>query len=84
MAHKHRKIHPVGPSEAAMRPGGPDDPRNYPRQEWGAPGLPSTPYEGLEDQDKARDKALVREGNRGETEDMKTLLSAGGDSDEQP
>ena len=70
-----RKIHPAGPSEAAMRPGGPDDPRSYPHFEWGGPGLPRTPWEAESlGRLKARDRELRREGDTADTSAMKTML----------
>jgi len=70
-------IHAAGPSEESVRPGGPDDPRNHERFEWGAPGLPATPWEAdaaHADEEKARDKELRREGDASDTTSMKSFL----------
>ncbi|HLL54758.1 MAG TPA: hypothetical protein VK447_14490 [Myxococcaceae bacterium] len=67
------KIHAAGPSERAMRPGEPDDPRSYPHHEWGAPGLPATPWDDPETL-RARDRELRREGDASDTSSIKTQL----------
>jgi hypothetical protein len=68
-----RKIHAAGPSERAMRPGEPDDPRSYPHHEWGAPGLPATPWDGPGEH-AARGRELRREGDASDTSSTKTML----------
>ena len=73
MAEQDRKIRATGPSESAMRPGTPDDPRSYPRHEWGAPGLPPTPG-GDEEALEKRGAELVKEGNASDTSAMKEML----------
>ncbi len=81
-----RKFHAAGPSERAMRPGEPHDPRNYPHHEWGAPGLPATPWDDPGDL-KQRDRELRREGDKADADSAKTMLGQGKDdspSDYQP